>query len=72
MTGAAATEIGGQTAATDFQYLNRAKTSATQADLNSFADTHLNIINENSFADYNIVLGRTSANLQAFTQCYEY
>ena len=32
----------------------------------------MNIIDEISFADYDLVLGKVSANLQAFTECCEF
>ena len=71
LTGSAATEIGGQTTATKFQYMKR-KDHATQEDIEEHADTRVNIINEISFADYDLVLGKVSANLQAFTECREF
>lgn len=71
MTGAAATEIGGQTTASVFQYM-RKKTHATQDDINAFADTRLNFIDEISFADYDHALAKISHNLQNFTQCHDW
>jgi hypothetical protein len=41
---------------------------ATQEDIIAHADTRLNIIDEISFADYDCVLAKTSATLQAFTE----
>ena len=50
----------------------RRKDHATQADIDEHADTRMNIIDEISFADYDLVLGKVSANLQAFTECREF
>ena len=50
----------------------RRKDHATQADIAEHADTQMNIIDEISFADYDLVLGKVSANLQAFTECREF
>ena len=47
------------------------KDHATQEDIEEHADTRMNIIDEISFADYDLVLGKVSANLQAFTECRE-
>jgi hypothetical protein len=41
---------------------------ATQEDINAHADTRLDIIDQISFADYDCVLAKTSANLQVFTE----
>ena len=71
LASSAATEIGGQTTAAEFQYMKR-KDHATQADIAEHADTRMNIIDEISFADYDLVLGKVSANLQAFTECHEF
>ena len=71
MTGSAATDIGGQTAASEFQYM-RKNDFARHDDIEEFADTRLNIIDEISFADYDQVLGKISSNLQNFTQCREW
>lgn len=71
MTGSAATDIGGKTTASVFKYLSK-NTHASQEEINSFADTRLNIIDEISFACYGRVLAKTSENLQNFTQCYEF
>ena len=49
MTGCAAMEIGGETTARVFKYLQK-NDHATQADLEDFADTRMNIIDEISFA----------------------
>ena len=68
MTGTAATDIGGQTAAYEFQYMKK-KEHALPQDIEDFADTRINIIDEISFADYDKVLGKISCNLQNFTQC---
>ena len=71
MTGAAATEIGGTTTASEFGYM-RKNSHATQADIEDFADTRMNIIDEISFADYRNVLTKTSHNLQLFTNENEF
>ena len=64
LTSSAATEIGRQTTATaEFQYMKR-KDHAPQADIDEHADTQMTIIDEISFADYDLVLGKVSANLQ--------
>lgn len=68
LTGAAATEINGETTYREFQ-LNSQKDHATIADLEAFADTRLNVVDEVSFASYTKVLARLSSNLQAFTEC---
>ena len=70
MTGTAATDIGGQTTAKVFKYMQPSKT-ATHEEIESFVDTRLNIIDEISFASYK-VLERISSNLQSFTNCTEY
>ena len=49
MTGTVATDIGGQTAAYEFQYLKN-KTHAKLKDIEDFADIRLNIIDEILFA----------------------
>jgi len=67
MTGSAATDIGGQTTAKIFKYLQR-KQSATHEEIESFVDTRLNIIDEISFASYKVLEG-ISYNLQRFTSC---
>ena len=69
MTGAAATEIGGRTAAAEFQYMQK-KSRVTQQDIVRYDDTRLSIIDEISFAEYKRHLGQTSDNLQMLTECY--
>ena len=66
MTGAAATEIGGCTTASAFKYMQN-KCHAKQGDIEDFADTRMNIIDEISFADYKNTLTKISRNLQQFT-----
>ena len=70
MTGSAATDIGGHTTASIFKYLQKTD-SATHEEIESFADTRLNIIDEISFASYR-VLQKISANLQNLTNCHEF
>ena len=69
MTGAAATEIGGSTTASEFQYL-RKKSHATIEDIQKYEDTRLSIIDKISFAAYIKTLGTICNNLQMFTECY--
>ena len=71
MTGAAASEIGGETTASVFHYLKDIK-AATIADIEAFIDVRLCIIDEISFAGYTLVLGKISENLQNYTECQEY
>lgn len=71
LTGTAAVEIGGATSASTFKYL-RKKTHATQADIDSFIDVRICVMDECSFAGYEQVLEKVSANLQNFTQCRDY
>jgi hypothetical protein len=71
ITGSAAMEIGGRTAALVFQYL-RKNDYATTEDIQFFRDTRLSIIDEISFGSYNQVLGGISKNLRAFTECHEH
>jgi hypothetical protein len=44
------------------------KDYATQGGMDAHAGTRLNIIDEIFFADYDEILAKTSANLQAFTE----
>lgn len=71
LTGAAATEIGGDTTAREFS-LRSKKESATMEDLGRFQDTRLCIVDEVSFADYDNDLGKLSMNLQNFTENREW
>ena len=71
MTGSAATDIGGQTTASAFKYLQK-KDSATHEEIELFVDTRLCIIDEISFASYLQVLSRISSNLQHFTNCHAF
>ena len=71
LTGAAATEIGGETTAREFQ-LRSKKTSADMDDLRAFSDTRLCVVDEISFADYDKDLAVLSSNLQMFTECHEH
>jgi hypothetical protein len=66
LTGAAATEIGGTTTASTFNYMKK-KCHATAEEIEDFADTRMNIIDEISFADYKNVLTKISKNLQQYT-----
>lgn len=70
LTGSAATEIGGRTAAAVYAYL-RKNDYAKQTDIDFFKDTRLSVLDEISFASYHQVLGGTSKNLKAFTECHE-
>ena len=63
-------EIGGETTARVFKYLQK-NDHATQADLEDFADTRMNIIDEISFANLD-VMTKISANLKMFTECQEF
>lgn len=70
LTGAAATEIGGETTAREFDLtLSRPQ---LKEKLGSFYDTRLVIVDEVSFADYDQVLSKLSLHLQQFTQCHDY
>jgi hypothetical protein len=71
MTGAAATEIGGDTTAREFG-LCKVKDHANYEDLQAFQDTRLCIVDEISFAEYHRVLQKLSNNLKAFTECPEW
>ena len=71
LTGAAATEIGGETTAREFQ-LRSNKNAADINDLRAFSDTRMCIIDEMSFADYDKDLAVLSSNLQMFTECHEH
>ena len=68
MTGAAAMEIGGRTTASEYKYM-KAQDYATQAEIEDFRDTRLNIVDEISFADYDNVLANISDHLQKVTEC---
>jgi hypothetical protein len=70
MTGSAATEIGGTTTASEFNYMRKSSV-AREGDIEDFADTRLNIIDEISFANYK-TLENISNNLKSFTQCQTY
>jgi hypothetical protein len=71
LTGAAAMEVGGTTAASEFSYM-RTRTSVTIQEIRDHADTRLNIIDEISFAGYNMVLGRISSFLQMVSECADF
>ena len=71
MTGAAATEIGGQTTASEYG-LMRCTEFATPEDIEAHQDTRLNIVDEISFATYENDLGKLSRNLERFTECTRY
>ena len=71
ITGAAATEIGGRTSASVFEYMRKNDYAEIQ-DIKFFQDTRLSVIDKISFAAYNSVLGKISNNLKAFTECQEY
>jgi len=71
MSGAAATEINGQTTASAFA-LMRSTDYATTEDIIQHEDTRMNIVDEISFAAYGTTLGKLSGNLQRFTECTEY
>ena len=68
LTGAAATEIGGETAATEF----RLKKTITHDDIEDFQDTRLNVVDEISFACHDTVLTKLSDNLQELTECRDF
>jgi hypothetical protein len=70
MTGAAAMEIGGETAASVFHYMKE-KSHATQQDIEDFSDVRLGVIDEISFASYR-EMEKISHNLQNYTQCRDY
>jgi hypothetical protein len=70
ITGAAVTEIGGQTTASVTQYM-RKNDYALDKDLDFFKDSRLLVIDEISFASYKI-LGKINKNLRAFTECDTY
>jgi hypothetical protein len=70
MTGSAATEIGGKTTASVFKYMRETQTATTK-EIQAFSDTRMNIIDEISFAEYD-VLQKISFNLKAFTECQNY
>jgi len=69
LTGAAAMEIGGRTAASEYNYMSPSS-EATTEEIDNFTDTRLNIIDEISFADYNFVLTKISDYLQKVTKCF--
>ena len=71
LTGAAATEIRGDTLHREYS-LNRKTDEAKITDLESFQDTRLHIIDEISFATHNINLCKLNTRLQAFTECREH
>ena len=71
LTGAAATEVGGETTSREYD-LNSKKDTATLEDIIAFQETRLNIIDEISFADYDKVLAKISARLQTYTECHEF
>ena len=66
MTGAAATEIGGETTAREFGLMD--KTADPRKYQPSFVDTRLSIIDEISFMKYQ-ELQTLSENLRSFTEC---
>ena len=68
MTGAAAMEIGGRTAASVYS-LRKPKSNVSQEEINSFRDTRMNIIDEISFASYNHDLANLNDHLKKFTEC---
>jgi hypothetical protein len=70
LTGSAAMEIGGRTAAKMYAYL-RKQDFARIEDIQFFGDTRLSVIDEISFASYQQVLGGISKNLKSFTECHE-
>jgi hypothetical protein len=71
LTGAAATEIGGETTAREFSLMSD-RDYATAQDISDFTDTRMNVVDEISFAGYDSVLRKLSARLQSFTQCRDY
>jgi hypothetical protein len=70
VTGAAATEIGGQTSASVFGYMQKTNYARTE-DIDFFKDTRLSLIDEISFAAYQSTLTKISENLKSFTECRE-
>ncbi len=70
VTGTAAVEIGGVTSASAFKYMRR-NDHGSQKDIDDFTDTRMCIMDECSFASWNI-LPKISKNLKAFTECTEY
>jgi len=71
ITGAAATEIGGQTTCKEHGLLKKSN-NATKAELDSFSDTRLNLPDEISFASCSEVLGRLNVKLKNYTNCQEH
>jgi PIF1-like helicase len=70
MTGCAAMEIGGATTASVFKYIQK-NDHATQADIEDFADTRMNTIDEISFANLDILM-KISDKLKMFTECQQF
>ncbi len=70
LTGAAATEIGGDTTCREFQ-LKSKKTRATEQDLNYYCDMRMAIVDEVSFMSHSELI-KLSENLQRFTECREF
>ncbi len=66
-TGAAATEIGGDTTCREFQLMSK-KAFASPRDLENYADLRMVIVDEVSFLDYDRDLSRLSEYLQMYTQ----
>jgi hypothetical protein len=54
-----------------FQYLSK-KDSTPFQDIEFFKDTRLSVVDEISFAGYDVALGGITRNLKAFTECQEY
>jgi hypothetical protein len=71
ITGAAATEIGGRTAASVFGYMRKTNYARTE-DIDFFKDTRLSVIDEIPFAAYQLTLTKISENLKSFTECREH
>ncbi len=69
LTGAAATEIGGQTTAREFALMQN--TPSLEKHQPSFSDTRLCVVDEISFLSY-ADLGKLSLHLQQFTECTEH
>ncbi len=70
-TGAAATEIGGDTTCREFR-IKEELGFASIEDIDNFKDMRLAVVDEVSFLDHDRDLKRLSKHLQMFTECYDH
>ena len=71
ITGAAASEIGGATAHSEFGLWGK-KEEASLEEIQSFAETRMCVIDEISFGDYDGFLQKLHERLQMYTECREF